>query len=92
MGACMAYETLLERGEQDPRFKADSRYRDALNRFALAAHDFTQALEKARDCEKRREYGSALANYYRAQCLYPNSTAAGAGARRLTEVILQAQF
>ncbi len=92
MGSCMAYETLLERGEQDSRYKADSRYRDALNRFALAAHDFTQALEKARECEKRREYGSALANYYRAQCLYPNSTAAGAGARRVTELILKAQF
>ena len=92
MGPCMAYETLLERGEQDARFKEDEKYRDALNRYALAAHDFTQALEKARECEQRREYGSALANYYRAQCLYPRSTAAGAGARRVTEIILKAQF
>ena len=92
MGPCMAYETLLERGEQDARFKEDEKYRDALNLYALAAHDFTQALEKARECEQRREYGSALANYYRAQCLYPRSTAAGAGARRVTEIILKAQF
>lgn len=92
MGPCMAYEMLLERGEQDARYKEDSKYRDALNRFALAAHDFTQALDKARECESRREYGSALSNYYRAQCLYPRSTAAGAGARRVTEIILKAQF
>lgn len=92
MGPCMAYETLLERGEQDSRYKEDEKYRDALNRYALAAHDFTQALEKAKECEQRREYGSALANYYRAQCLYPRSTAAGAGARRVTEIILKAQF
>ncbi len=92
MGPCMAYEMLLERGEQDARYKEDSKYRDALNRFALAAHDFTQALDKARESEARREYGSALANYYRAQCLYPRSTAAGNGARRVTELILKARF
>ena len=92
MGPCMAYEMLLERGEQDARYKDDSKYRDALNRFALGAHEFTQALEKARRSEESREYGSALSNYYRAQCLYPRSTKAGEGAKRVTEIILKAKF
>ncbi len=92
MGPCMAYEMLLEQGEKDARFKEDPRYRDALNRFALGAHDFTKALENARTCEDRREYGSALSNYYRAQCLYPRSTMAGEGARRVSEIILKAKF
>lgn len=92
MGPCMAYEMMVEYGQKDARFKEDSAYRDALNRFALAAHDFTKALEQAKACEERREYGSALSNYYRAQCLYPRSTMAGEGARRVTEIILKAKF
>lgn len=92
MGPCMAYEMLLERGEEDARYKEDSQYRDALNRFALGAHEFTKALDNAKVCEERREYGSALANYYRAQCLYPRSTMAGQGAKRVSEIILKAKF
>ena len=92
MGPCMAYEMLLERGEGDARYKEDSRYRDALNRYALGAHPFVKALEDARACESRREYGSALSNYYRALCLYPRSTMAGEGAKRVTEIILKAKF
>ena len=92
MGPCMAYEMLLEQGEKDERYKEDPKYRDAVNRFALGAHDFVKALETAKSSEERREYGSALANYYRAQCLYPRSTVAGAGARRVTEIILKAKF
>ena len=92
MGPCMAYEMLLEKGKNDERFTADAKYRDALNRYALSAHDFTMALEKAKTCEERREYGSALSNYYRALCLYPRSTMAGEGAKRVTEIILKAKF
>lgn len=92
MGPCMAYEMLLERGEDDARYKEDSKYRDALNRYALGAHQFVKALEDAKACEARREYGSALSNYYRALCLYPRSTMAGEGARRVTEIILKAKF
>ena len=92
MGPCMAYEMLLEQGEKDARYKEDAKYRDALNRYALSAHDFTQALEKAKSSEERREYGSALANYFRAQCLYPRSTMAGEGAKRVSNVILKAKF
>lgn len=92
MGPCMAYEMLLEQGEKDARYKEDSCYRNALNNFALSAHDFTKALSDAKVCEERREYGSALANYFRAQCLYPRSTMAGEGARRVSEIILKAKF
>lgn len=92
MGPCMAYEMLLERGEDDARYKEDSKYRDALNRYALGAHQFVKSLEDAKACEARREYGSALSNYYRALCLYPRSTMAGEGARRVTEIILKAKF
>lgn len=92
MGPCAAYEKLLESGEQDPRYKEDPKYRDALNQFALAAHDFTKALEQAKSSEARREYGSALANYFRAQCLYPPSTLAGEGVKRVSEIILKAKF
>ncbi len=92
MGPCMAYEMLLQRGEEDERFKEDARYRDALNRFALSAHEFTQALENGKESEARREYGSALSNYYRAQCLYPRSSMAEEGVKRVTEIILKAQF
>lgn len=92
MGPCMAYETLLERREQDARYADDEKFRDALNRFGLAAHDFVRALEDAADCEKRSELGSALSNYYRAQCLYPRSNMAQKGADRITEIILKSKF
>lgn len=92
MGPCMAYEMLLQRGEEDARYKEDSKYRDALNRFAHGAYEFTKALDNAKACEERREYGSALSNYFRAQCLYPRSTMAGEGAKRVTEIILKAKF
>lgn len=92
MGPCMAYEMMLEKQEANPDFAADEKFRDALNRYALGAHDFVDALDKAKDCEARREYGSALANFMRAQCLYPRSSMAGEGVKRLTEEILKAKF
>jgi hypothetical protein len=92
MGPCMAYEMLLEQGKKDERYQEDAKYRDALNRYALGAHDFTRALSQAKNCEERREYGSALSNYFRALCLYPRSTMAGEGAKRVTEIILKAKF
>lgn len=91
MGPCMAYEMLLEQ-QSNEGYEKDARFRDALARYALAAHDFVQALEQAEACEKRGELGSALANYYRAQCLYPRSEKAGKGVKRLTERILKAKY
>lgn len=92
IGPCMAYEMLLDKKNEDERFASDPLFTDALNRYALAGHDFVQALEQAAECEKRDELGSALACYYRAQCIYPGSRMARAGAERVSQLILQARF
>ena len=92
IGPCMAYEMLLDKKKEDERYASDPLFNDALNRYALAGHDFVQALEQAAECEKRDELGSALACYYRAQCIYPGSRMARAGAERVAQLILQAKF
>lgn len=92
MGPCMAYEMMLEQQRGNEAYEKDARFRDALARYALGAHDFVQALEAADACEKRGELGSALSNFYRAQCLYPRSEMAGKGVKRVTERILKAKF
>ena len=92
MGPCMAYEMLTEKRDADERYASDPQFSDALNNYALAAHDFVQALSLAEDCEKRGELGSALACFYRAQSLYPGSGLARAGVERLTQIILKAKF
>ena len=76
----------------EPRCAEDPGYKDALNMYAQKAHDFVQALRDAEECEKRREFGSALSNYYRALCLYPKSTLAGQGASKVSEIIVNAQY
>ncbi len=92
MGPCMAYEKLIARQKADERFAADDKFRDALHSYASQAHDFVQVLKDAAECEERREYGSALSCYYRAQCLYPASEHAHAGVERVTDIILQSNF
>ncbi len=92
MGPCMAYEKLLARQKADERFAADDKFRDALHSYAVQAHDFVQVLTDAAECEQRREYGSALSCYYRAQCLYSASDLAKEGVERVTEVILKATY
>ncbi len=92
MGPCVAYEKLLERQRQDERYAADDRFRDALAEYKSQAHDFVQALDDAKSCEERREHGSALSCYYRAQCIYPHSTIAEEGVQRMTDVILKASY
>lgn len=92
MGPCMAYEMMMEKKKAEPAYAEDSKFKDALNIYAVSAHEFVQALENAEDCEKRRELGSALSNYMRAQCLFPRSNMAGEGVKRLTEAIMKAKF
>lgn len=92
MGPCIAYEKLVEYRDSEPRCAEDPEYKDALNRYAQYAHEFVQALRDAEECEKRREYGSALSNYYRALCMYPKSMLAGQGASKVTEIIVKAQY
>lgn len=92
MGPCMAYEMLLDKKAEDERYASDPLFTDALNRYALAGHDFVQALEQAADCETRDELGSALSCYYRAQCIYPGSRLAKEGAERVSLLILRAKY
>ncbi len=92
MGPCMAYEKLLARQKADARFAADDKFRDALQGYAVQAHDFVQVLKDAVECEQRREFGSALSCYYRAQCLYPASELAREGAERVADIILSASY
>ncbi len=92
VGPCTAYEKLLARQKADERFAADDKFRDALHDYAVQAHDFVQALKDAGDCENRREYGSALSCFYRAQCLYPASELAREGVERVTDIILKASY
>ncbi len=92
MGPCIAYETLLEQRDKDERYADDDRFRDAVHAYETRAHDFVMALREAESCEQRREYGSALSGYYRAQCICPTSKLAEAGAQRMTDMILKASF
>ncbi len=92
MGSCMAYEKMLARQKADARFAADDKFRDALHNYAVQAHEFVQVLDAAAECENRREYGSALSCYYRAQCLYPASDLAKEGVERVTDTILRANY
>lgn len=92
MGPCMAYEMLVDQREKDARYGEDSAFKDAMTRFSLGAHDFVQALDDGKEQESRGEYGSALANYYRAQCLYPKSRMAKEGIDRVSQVILKSKF
>ena len=92
MGPCVAYEKLVEYKKEDERCALDRVYIEALNRYSSLGHEFVQALRDAESCEKRREFGSALSCYYRAQCIYPNSTLARKGAARVTDIIVKAQY
>ncbi len=92
MGPCVAYEKLLDRRKQDERYAADDRFRDALHSYESQAHDFVKALREAESCVERREYGSALSCYYRAQCICPHSELAAEGVQQMTDLILKARF
>ena len=92
MGPCMAYEMLLDFQEKDARYAEDSAFKDAVVRFKVDAQEFVKALDEAKVQEERREYGSALANYYRAQCLCLPSNRAKEGIDRISQLILAAKF
>ncbi len=101
MGAGMAYEKLVEmQAENDSsaeelfrgELKNDKPFSDALRDLRDAAGEFTDALITAQKHEKRGEYGSALALFYRALELNPTSTMAKEGINRVSEVIFNAKF
>lgn len=91
IGPCAAYEKLHEL-KADARYAADKEFMNAYNHYASVAHDFVQALRHAEDCEKRGEYGSALAGFYRARCFFPKSALAKEGVDRVTQVIVNAEY
>lgn len=92
LGPCAAYEKMIEWQKEDARYAEDEKMQIALKDFESRAHDFVQALRQAeRSCE-RREYGSALSSYYRAQCKYPQSKLAQDGIRRVMEIVVTASY
>lgn len=92
IGPCLAYETLLEQRRSHEVYAKDMVFLEAFNNYANRAHDFVDALREAEDCEKRGEYGSALAGYYRARCFHPQSHLADAGAKRVEKMIAEAAY
>lgn len=92
LGPCAAYEKMLEWQKEEPRYAADEKMRDALHRYESHAHSFVEALREAERSCKRREFGSALSSYYRAQCLYPQSKVAQEGIRSVMNIIVQASY
>ena len=92
IGPCAAYEKLVELFKEDERYAADKEMRDAMHRYENLAHDFVDALRGAESSCERREFGSALSAYYRAQCKYPQSKIAKDGIRKVTEIIVKASY
>lgn len=92
LGPCAAYEKMLEWQKEDERYAEDEKMKDALRNYENHAHDFVRALQDAERSCKRHEYGSALASYYRAQCIYPQSKLAKEGIRNVMEIIVKATY
>ncbi len=92
LGACMAYEKMIEFRNKDARYADDLKFNQALNEYRAQAHDFVQALVDAEECDKKREFGSALSCYHHALCLYPASRLAEEGVRRVSELILDGEY
>ena len=82
-----AWEQLAKMRED---FPDDPKLGRELELLAPKVADFTRALDKARQFESRtpRQIGSALSWYLKARSIYPQSTLADAGAKRLTNEIL----
>lgn len=101
MGAGMAYEKLVEMQAENEalpeelfrgELKNDKQFSDTLRDLRDAAGEFTEALATAQKQEKKGEYGSALAHYYRALELNPTSIMAKDGINRVSDVIFSAKF
>lgn len=92
LGPCAAYEKLLEWQKEDPRYADDKEMSKAFYKYQSSAHDFVEALREAEASQKRREFGSALSSYYRAQCIYPQSKLARDGIRSVMSIIVKATY
>ena len=82
-----AWEQLAELREE---FPDDPKLGRELELLAPKVADFTKALDRARQFEKRTpvQTGSALSWYLKARSIYPQSNLAEAGAKRLVQEIL----
>lgn len=92
IGPCMAYEKLVQMQREDALYAEDKAFSNAVRDYENDAHEFVKALKDGEESESRREYGSALSNFYRALCFYPNSSLAKEAVERVTEVIVKAQY
>lgn len=91
-GVYMAYEKITGMVAENEDFAADRDMQNMVVEVTLKAQDFHTAIEDARSREEDGEYGSALAGYLRAQAVYPASDKAGEGIRRVTDIIMKAQY
>ncbi len=91
MGPCVAYETMLDCRKEESYAK-DSEFDKAFHEYRSLAHAFVQALRNGEDLEKREEFGSALAQYYKARNICPQSRLAQEGAERVHKVISHALY
>jgi hypothetical protein len=84
-----AWEQLAKLRED---FPDDPKLGRELELLAPKVADFTRALDKAQQFEKRtpKQIGSALSWYLKARSIHPQSDLAEAGAKRLTQEILPA--
>ena len=92
LGACIAYEKLLEIRNTGPGYISDPEVQQALEYFGTIARDFVCLIRDADESEKRQEYGLALSCYMRAQILYPKSCISAKGIQRLSNVIAKSTF
>ncbi len=84
-----AWEQLAQLRES---FPDDPKLGRELELLAPKVADFTRALDKAKQFENRtpKQIGSAMSWYLKARSIYPQSSLAESGAKRLTEEILPA--
>lgn len=92
LGPCAAYEKMLELQKEDERYAQDEKMQIVLKDFESRAHSFVQALREAEVSFERREFGSSLSSFYRAQCIFPQSKLASEGIRRAMNVIVNATY
>lgn len=91
-GVYMAYEKLKKMMASGEDFASDRELQKMDHEVTLKVPRFHAALEDAVKREVDREFGSALASYMKAQALYPASDRAQEGIRRITDIVLSAEY
>lgn len=91
-GAYMAYERVKRMMASGDDFSFDRELQKLDHEVTLKVPRFHAALEDASKREDDREFGSALASYMKAKALYPASDRAQEGIRRITQIVLSAEY